>query len=359
MAFFSGLMPVVVKPAGMLRIPMTSVVSTHQVQTPSIDESSDGQRLDNFLAKFCQGVPKSHLYQLIRSGQVRVNKGRARPDTRLALGDVVRIPPIRMKDKPVASDSGMRQRSLAELGRRLPVQFEDDALLIIDKPVGTAVHGGSGVSSGVIEQLRAARPSARYLELAHRLDRDTSGLLILAKSRPTLRRMHELFRQGKMDKRYVAIALGNVPRRDKTIKLPLTRTERPGGERLVLVDPNGKPALTTIIGAGSVELRAIGPVSLVSVSLGTGRTHQIRVHLAASGWPVLGDARYGQFEVNRRAAQQGYSRMYLHARELSFVHPGSNERIVVRSGWPAAFSELFSEPPERPGSETRRLNGQA
>lgn len=336
---------------------MSSVVSTHQVQNRSIDESSDGQRLDNFLAKVCQGVPKSHLYQLIRSGQVRVNRGRARADTRLVLGDQVRIPPIRMKDKPAPAAGGMRERSLAGLGARLSVQYEDDALLIIDKPAGTAVHGGSGVSSGVIEQLRATRPGARYLELAHRLDRDTSGLLALAKTRPMLRRLHELFRQGRMEKRYIAIALGRVPRRDKTIKLALTRTERPGGERLVVVDPQGKPALTHLIGAGTKSVGSVGELSLVLVSLGTGRTHQIRVHMAASGWPVLGDARYGNFEANRQAARQGLARMYLHARELSFVHPGTNRRLTVRSEWPGSFAALFDEPSEPERADNRSSHG--
>ncbi len=331
---------------------MTSVVSTHQVQNRSVDESSDGQRLDNFLAKVCQGVPKSHLYQLIRSGQVRVNRGRARADTRLVLGDQVRIPPIRMRDRPAAAPGGMRARSLAELGARLPVQYEDETMLIIDKPAGTAVHGGSGVSSGVIEQLRAARPGARYLELAHRLDRDTSGLLALAKTRPMLRRLHELFRQGRMDKHYVAIALGSIPRRDKTIRLALTRTEKPGGERLVVVDPQGKPALTHLLGAGVKQVGGVGPVSLVLVRLGTGRTHQIRVHLAASGWPVLGDARYGNFEQNRQAARQGLARMFLHARELSFVHPGTHKRLTVRSDWPDAFAALFDDPVQQKNSDS-------
>ena len=330
---------------------MTSVVSSHQVRVETVDEASDGQRLDNFLAKTCRGVPKSHLYQLIRSGQVRVNKGRAKADTRLALGDLVRVPPIRTRDKPVEPEGGMRQRSLAGLGERLPVVYEDESLVVIDKPAGTAAHGGSGVSSGVIEQLRAARPEARFLELAHRLDRDTSGLLMLAKTRPMLRRLHELLRGGRIEKNYVAIVLGQVPRRDKTIRLALTRIERASGDRAVVVDPNGREAVTRVLGLSSRELRSVGLISLVALRLETGRTHQIRVHMASSDWPLLGDPRYGRFDINRRAAQQGFTRMYLHARELSFAHPGTGQRLRLRSQWPQTFGELFEEPVDRAGSE--------
>lgn len=338
---------------------MTSVVSTHQVRLETVDESSEGQRLDNYLAKICRGVPKSHVYQLIRSGQVRVNKGRAQADTRLVLGDLVRIPPIRTRDKPEPAEGGMRQRTLATLADRFTIAFEDDTLLIIDKPAGTAAHGGSGVSSGVIEQLRAARPGARFLELAHRLDRDTSGLLILAKTRPVLRRLHEMLRLGRIEKRYVAIALGQVPRRDKTIKLALTRIERANGDRSVVVDPEGKSALTQIIGLASHDQRSIGILSLVAIRLGTGRTHQIRVHLAAHDWPVLGDERYGRFDINRRAGQQGFSRMYLHARELAFAHPVTGHRLTLCSQWPEAFAALFDEPPVRLSTDDRSHNGQA
>jgi len=326
---------------------MNSVVSTHQVRLETVDEASDGQRLDNFLSKTCKGVPKSHLYQLIRSGQVRVNKGRAQADTRLALGDAVRIPPIRTRDKPPAADSPMRQRSLADLGGQLPVVYEDEALVVIDKPQGTAAHGGSGVSSGVIERLRAARPDARFLELAHRLDRDTSGLLILAKTRPALRRLHDLLRSHRVHKRYMAISLGQVPKRQKTIRLALTRIERAGGDRAVVVDPAGKPAVSEIIGLGAHELRSVGLLSLVGIRLETGRTHQIRVHLAANDFPVLGDPRYGKFDINRRAAQQGFSRMFLHARDLAFAHPITGHRVELRSAWPASFAALFEEPPDR------------
>ncbi|MFK7963187.1 MAG: RluA family pseudouridine synthase [Burkholderiaceae bacterium] len=323
---------------------MSSVVSTHQVRLETVDEASDGQRLDNFLAKICRGVPKSHLYQLIRSGQVRVNKGRAQADTRLALGDAVRIPPIRTRDKPASADSPMRQRSLADLGGQLPVVHEDDSILVIDKPPGTAAHGGSGVSSGVIERLRATRPEARFLELAHRLDRDTSGLLMLAKTRPALRRLHDLLRSHKVQKRYVAICLGKVPKRQKTIRLPLSRIERPGGDRAVVVDAAGKSALTEVTGLASEQRRSIGMLSLVSVRLETGRTHQIRVHLAANDFPLLGDSRYGRFDINRRAAQQGFARMYLHARDLVFPHPVLGHRMSLRSDWPASFAALFDEP---------------
>lgn len=315
-------------------------------RTEQIDDRTDGQRLDNFLSRMLRGVPKSHVYQLIRSGQVRVNGRRARADTRLVLDDQVRVPPVRMKTPttvdPVAG--GMRQRALAGQGGQLPVVHEDEGLLVIDKPAGTAVHGGSGISSGVIEQLRAARPQARFLELVHRLDRDTSGLLMVAKTRRTLVAIHDMLRSNYVEKRYVAIVLGSVPARDRTIRLALRRTVGPAGERVVVVDPDGKEAITTVTGLRRMSHPTLGTLSLVGLRLGTGRTHQIRVHLAAHDWPILGDSRYGRFESNRLAAAAGVPGMFLHARELSLVHPLSGTRIRLRSSWPQTFASLFDEP---------------
>src|SRR5690554_4692619 len=243
------------------------------VRMLDIGPESAGQRVDNFLIRVCKGVPKSHIYKAIRNGEVRVNKGRVQADYRLEDGDVVRVPPLRL---PTVGEV----RKVPPLA--FPVVYEDDAIVVVDKPAGVAVHGGSGVSFGVIEQLRAARPEARFLELAHRLDRETSGLLIIAKQRKALVALHDLMRERGGRKIYQALVVGDWVNDRQHIRKPLLKFLTPSGERRVKVDPEGKPAHTIV-----TLLKRYGRYSLVQAELRTGRTHQIRVHLASSGFPIV------------------------------------------------------------------------
>jgi 23S rRNA pseudouridine955/2504/2580 synthase len=260
------------------------------VQFVTIDAAHAGQRLDNFLLRLCKGVPKSHLYKAVRSGEVRVNRGRVAVDYRLLLSDVVRIPPLRLPAPGAA-----KQIPTSEF----PVVFEDEALIIIDKPAGVAVHGGSGVAFGVIEQLRAARPGARFLELVHRLDRDTSGLLMVAKKRNVLLALHAMLREGRGEKYYLALVEGVWVNERQHIRLGLTKWTTRSGERRVKVDPQGQAAHTIV----TLQQR-LGKYSLVNAELRTGRTHQIRVHLAASGFPIVGDDKYGNDAVHAAFVRQ-------------------------------------------------------
>ena len=248
--------------------------SVPAVRMVEVGEEHDGQRLDNFLLRLCKGVPKSHLYKAVRAGQVRVNKGRAQPETRLVAGDVVRVPPMRL---PAPSEKPPIPAG------EFPIVYEDDGLLVIDKPEGVAVHGGSGVAFGVIERLRAARPQARFLELAHRLDRDTSGLLLIAKKRNVLLALHEMFRAGSGGKHYFALVEGDWQNDRQHVRLALTKWTTQTGERRVRVDPAGLPSHTIV----TLKQR-VGQYSLLDAELRTGRTHQIRVHLAANGFPNRG-----------------------------------------------------------------------
>ncbi len=294
----------------------------------TVDEESAGQRLDNFLIRHLKGVPKTHVYRIIRSGEVRVNKGRAGADTRVSAGDVVRVPPVRVAERPAAG---------AVPGREFPVLLEDEQLLAIDKPAGVAVHGGSGVAFGVIEQLRRARPDARLLELVHRLDRETSGVLLVAKKRSALKQLQDQFRARDTGKTYLALVLGDWPERLKVIDAPLRRYLVPtgdgDGERRVKVvardDADGMRSITL------VKLRQRLPgFSLLEVTIKTGRTHQIRVHLAAQGHPIAGDDKYGDFERNKTLQRQGLKRMFLHAWRLQFVHPATGERTELQAPLP-------------------------
>ena len=285
-----------------------------------VGEESAAQRIDNFLLRRLKGVPKSHVYRVLRSGEVRVNSGRVKPDYRLQHGDRVRVPPVRVAD---------RTAKPAARPQEFPVVFEDPALLIIDKPAGVAVHGGSGVSFGVIESLRAARPEAKMLELAHRLDRDTSGLLVVAKKRSALVELHRMLRDGEVEKVYVAIVKGVPAKKQFDIRESLHKHVTASGERRVSVKEDGVSAVTKVR-----MLQKSGDFSLLEVRLMTGRTHQIRVHLAHSGHPVLGDDKYGDFELNRALARQGVKRLMLHARRLAFRHPLEGKPIRVESGLP-------------------------
>ena len=285
------------------------------VQKVTVKADDADQRIDNFLRRHLPGVPKSRLYRLLRKGEVRVNGGRVRAEYRLQAGDEVRIPPARI-NKDGAPPPPARVNDLAER-----ILFEDKYLLVVNKPGGVAVHGGSGVSFGVIELMRAARPELKDLTLVHRLDRETSGCLVLAKRRSALRSLHEQFREGRVEKNYLALVAGDWQYGEQVIDAPLLVTNRRNGERHVVIDPEGKPAATR------VKLsRKHGIYSLMQCQPETGRTHQIRVHLAAEGFPILGDERYGDEDVNYRAAQNGLTRLFLHAQSIAFPDTNGNEQ---------------------------------
>lgn len=292
----------------------------------TITEEEAGQRIDNYLLRVCKGVPKSHIYRILRSGEVRVNKGRIDQLYRLEAGDLVRIPPIRVAEKASTA---------AVPGAEFRIVHEDNHLLVIDKPAGVAVHGGSGVSYGVIEQLRASRPDAKFLELVHRLDRETSGLLLLAKKRSALTNLHEQMRDGHTDKRYLTAVTGDWVNKRQHVKLPLHKYTTPDGERRVVVQAGGMESHTVFS-----LLRKWQDFALLEAELKTGRTHQIRVHLASSGFPILGDDKYGDFALNK-ALQKGTEsrgalrRMFLHAYKITFTHPDTGAKMTLQAPLPA------------------------
>lgn len=298
------------------------------VRHERIDESAAGQRIDNYLMRIAKGVPKSHVYRILRSGEVRVNGGRVQQTYRLAIGDEIRIPPMRVSESA--------QSNPPPPGKALPVVFEDDALLVIDKPSGKAVHGGSGISFGVIEQLRVQRPELRMLELAHRLDRDTSGLLIVAKKRSALTVLHDMMRDGAMEKRYLTLVPGRWSNPVQHVKVPLYKYLTPDGERRVRVSPDGKPSHSIVR-----LVKRWKRFSLVEVELKSGRTHQIRVHLAHLGFPLCGDDKYGDFALNKALEAEGLKRMFLHAAKLSFTHPLSGEPLTFEAPLPAELQQFI------------------
>jgi 23S rRNA pseudouridine955/2504/2580 synthase len=326
-----------------------------------VDEDSAGQRLDNFLMRQLKGVPKTHVYRIIRSGEVRINKGRVAADSRVQTGDLVRIPPIRLSER--AEEKAQAMASTAGKGggfvpaKDFPVLFEDDYFLAINKPAGVAVHGGSGVSFGVIEQLRMARPQARFLELVHRLDRETSGILLIAKKRSALKNLQDQFRDRETGKTYLAMVLGIWPERLKVLDKPLHKyllAAKDGaaeGERRVKVvakdDPDGMPSLSLVKVRATTEPQAAHAYSLLEVTIKTGRTHQIRVHLASEGMPILGDDKYGNFEVNKELARGNgpgsLKRMFLHAWRFACNHPASGERLELRAELPADLSAFVRQ----------------
>ena len=290
----------------------------------TISEEDAGQRIDNYLLRTCKGVPKSHIYRILRSGEVRVNKGRIDQLYRLEAGDVVRIPPVRVAEKSTA----------VVPAAEFAILHEDSHILVIDKPCGVAVHGGSGVSFGVIEQLRASRPDAKFLELVHRLDRETSGLLMLAKKRSALTNLHEQMRDGLTDKRYLTMVGGDWKNARQHIKLPLHKYTTAEGERRVCVQAGGMESHTVF-----TLLRKFPTCALLEAELKTGRTHQIRVHLASSGFPILGDDKYGDFALNRvllKADQTrgALKRMFLHAHQITFTHPESGKLMTLNAPLP-------------------------
>ena len=298
-----------------------------------VGEDGVGQRIDNFLLKRLKGVPKSHVYRILRSGEVRVNKGRVNAERRLELGDTVRVPPVRIAEK--ADDTPVPARDFS-------IVYEDEALIVIDKPAGVAVHGGSGVSFGVIEQIRRARPENRFLELAHRLDRETSGLLIIGKKRSALTRLHDQFRDGAIDKRYFALVKGHWRDPLRNVKLPLLKFLTPEGERRVRVSPEGKES-HSIMRLDSRYESAQGKFSLLEVELRTGRTHQIRVHLAHLGFPILGDEKYGDFALNKELQKSGLKRMFLHAASMRLPHPLTGARLEVQAPLPVELTKYLEK----------------
>jgi 23S rRNA pseudouridine955/2504/2580 synthase len=301
-------------------------LSKARATTLQVGEEAAAQRIDNFLLRHLKGVPKSHVYRVLRSGEVRVNSGRVKPEYRLQPGDRVRVPPIRVsqQEKPKAKPV------------EFPVVHEDEALLVVDKPSGVAVHGGSGLSYGVIESLRATRPQAKFLELAHRLDRDTSGLLIVAKKRSALVELHRMLREGELEKVYLAVAKGHWEGGGRDLREALHKYVDAKGERRVAVHKDGMESVTRVR-----VMKKSPDFSLLEVRLLTGRTHQIRVHLAHAGHPVVGDDKYGDFDLNHRLEKKGVRRLLLHASRLGFTHPLTRERLSLEAPLPADFKSFI------------------
>ena len=328
-----------------------------EVKTLRVDEDDSGQRLDNYLVRHLKGVPKTHIYRIIRSGEVRVNKGRVAVNRRVEAGDLVRLPPVRsslralvkaqvMADTAagLAEDGNLADHERTAPPREFPVLLEDESFLAVDKPAGVAVHGGSGVSFGVIEQLRMVRPQARFLELVHRLDRETSGILLVAKKRSALKNMQNQFRERETGKTYLALVAGQWPARLKVLDGALHKYLLPDGERRVKVvakdHPDAMQSLTLVKVA-----RPLGAFTLLEVTIKTGRTHQIRVHLAAAGMPIAGDEKYGDFQLNKSMQRAGavpaLRRMFLHAWRLQFTHPVTGKRVELQSNLPSDLQQFI------------------
>ena len=305
-----------------------------KVRFIEITDAHEGQRLDNFLMKLLKGVPKSRIYRIIRKGEVRINKGRCDAKRKLALGDIVRIPPIRVAEEKefVAAPAYL----ISSLKR--DILFEDDAILVINKPSGFAVHGGSGISSGVIEALRELRPENRFLELVHRLDRDTSGCLIIAKKRSALRTLHESFRGSGVKKNYLALLQGRWGKQKLIVDQPLLKNVSQGGERMVKISSAGKSSQTLFR-----RLALYHDATLVEASPYTGRTHQIRVHAAWLGHAIIGDERYGEQEINKKFRQRGYKRLFLHAHKLQFAHPVNGDALQIIAPLPDELQVLLDK----------------
>ena len=319
----------------------THAISKDSVSLITVAEHETGQRLDNYLIKILKGVPKSHIHRIIRAGEVRLNKKRCKPDSRIQTGDLLRIPPVRTAEKQRSSEN----RAQAVPAREFTIIYEDDALLVIDKPAGVAVHGGSGVSFGVIEQIRRARPEARYLELVHRLDKDTSGLLMIAKKRSALVKLHEAIRNDHPKKIYLALGVGKLPNDSFHVKLPLFKYTGAQGEKMVRVSEDGQSAHTIfrVLNRFSDDLLhqvGLSHLTLVQATLKTGRTHQIRVHLQSQQCPIAGDERYGDYQANKRLQKLGLKRMFLHAAELHLDHPLTGEKLILKAPLPQDLAQF-------------------
>ena len=311
------------------------------VHLQTIGPEEAGQRLDNYLLRWAKGVPKSHVYRIIRSGEVRVNKKRAEPTTRLIEGDIVRVPPIRvaLPAQVAAASTAQTQSRARGYSDKMPILFEDEALLIVDKPAGLAVHGGSGIALGVIETLRITRPELKFLELVHRLDRDTSGVLLLAKKRSALVELHRQIREGQTDKRYYLLAHGEIKQGAAVmqLKFPLHKYLLANGERRVRVDPEGLPSHTALRVTKTLQRDGVA-ITLAEAQLKTGRTHQIRVHLQKLGHAILGDDKYGYEDQDKSIKSK---RLYLHAHLAGFTHPRTGEKMRIESPLPAEFTAMM------------------
>lgn len=350
--------------------------ASDRVTIVRIDEASETQRIDNFLAKILKGVPKSHIYRIVRNGEVRVNKKRVEAEYRLQLGDEVRIPPIRMAERPASASTPSHLSTKQRLADH--VIFEDEAMLALNKPAGMAVHGGSGITLGVIEQLRLERPQAKFLELVHRLDRETSGVLMIAKKRSALTALHEAMRHHQMDKRYLMLVNGHWQDARKKVTLDLQKFLTEDGERRVQVvqDPrlSAEPGGRKSLKAGGVAAKQhaakgrfevesqhsetwfylqehLGAYSLLQAKLITGRTHQLRVQLAHLGFPILGDDKYGDFALNKAMHKTGLKRMFLHSSETRIAHPLTGEALHLVAPLPAELAAFLQQ--QRPSTSTR------
>ena len=346
------------------KVPEKSAV---QASVITVNEDYAGQRLDNFLIRHLKGVPKTHVYRIIRSGEVRVNKGRAQADSRVDTGDVVRLPPVRTSERAdqkaqvmAAARETTRYGASSTQGgyapaAEFPILFEDDFVLAIDKPAGVAVHGGSGVSFGVIEQLRMSRPDAQFLELVHRLDRETSGILLIAKRRMALKLLQEQFRERETDKVYLALVGGDWPANHRVIDKALHKYHLDNGERRVKVvasdHPDGLRSVTLVKVRSAVRASPAAPklpMTLLEVTIKTGRTHQIRVHLAGEGFPIAGDDKYGNFEFNKAlqktvAGCASLKRMFLHAGSLKFNHPKLRKVVHLSAPLPPELAQFLPD----------------
>jgi len=296
-----------------------------------IEEEYAGQRIDNFLLAQLKGLPRSRIYSMVRKGEVRVNKGRIKVSYRIAAGDSIRIPPVRVAER---AEPVVPSRLINEL--EAAILYEDDRLLILNKPSGVAVHGGSGLSWGVIEALRASNIKRHYIELVHRIDRDTSGCLMLAKRRSALRSLHEQMRASEITKRYLALVKGDWPAADKRITYPLRKNTLSSGERLVRVADDGKDAISLF-----VPRKRFAKATLMQVDVITGRTHQIRVHAAHHGHPLAGDNKYGDAKFDAELKKLGLKRLFLHACELELIHPHTNEKLQIRAPLPNELNKLL------------------
>ncbi|WP_370581098.1 RluA family pseudouridine synthase [Snodgrassella alvi] len=328
-----------------------TVLSKDSVQFLSICAESAGQRLDNYLIRELKGVPKSHIQRIIRSGEVRLNKKRCKGTDRIQVNDEIRLPPIRIAARHTSATT------LAIPAQKFTVVYEDDVLLVINKPAGIAVHGGSGISFGVIEQLRRARPESRYLELVHRLDKDTSGLLMIAKKRSALVKLHESIRQNHPHKVYLALAIGNWPENIRQVKLPLLKYTGAQGEKMVRIAGNtqeGQRAHTQFrilqrYAGEQLHHMGIRALTLMEATLKTGRTHQIRVHMQSQLCPIAGDERYGDYQINKRLQKAGLKRMFLHAAELTLAHPVSGDILQLTAPLPDDLQLFLNHLPKTPG----------
>ena len=326
----TGKMGVVEADGGLRPEPVTADRASYR----TIGPEAEGQRLDNYLIRIAKGVPKSHVYRIVRQGEVRVNKGRVAVDYRLEAGDQVRIPPMRLAERAPTPLAAVPAAAMP------PILFEDEHLLVVDKPSGLAAHGGSGIAFGLIERVRAARPNQPFLELVHRLDRETSGILLLAKSRRALLELHEDLREGRVEKRYSVLVSGDWVNDRQHVRLALTKYVNRHGERRVSVDAEGMESHTVF----SLRKR-YKAFSLLEAELKTGRTHQIRVHLSHLGFPIVGDDKYGDFELNKRVARGAdtprLARMFLHAGGTAFKHPVTSRPMALEAPLPGECTEFL------------------